>query len=209
MEEATSQVPQVILVVPGGGHLCEHLYVNIYTNTQCRVCEACDQMDRRGRRSTWTVTQIIQPNPHGSHTTHDLFRGEAERLLIRGCAAVAWGLRGDGVHFDWFLKLLWPLVTGWVILCWPIQHQPSYWGDSRCFIGKSFSFRIKEERDPKSILEMETVFPSAALPHSASMPAYSFHEVIKPPSSSPSWLARGYFLAIDSVFSAVTSECYL
>lgn len=52
VEEATSQVPQVILAVTGGGHLCEHLYVNIYANTQCHVCEARDQMDRRGRKST-------------------------------------------------------------------------------------------------------------------------------------------------------------
>lgn len=56
----------------------------------------------------------------------------------------------------------------------------------------TFHLGSKEERDPKSILEMETVFPSAAL----SLPAYLFHEVIRPPSSSCSWLARGYFPAM-------------
>lgn len=65
---------------------------------------------------------------------------------------------------------------------------------------RAFHLGSKEGRDPKSILEMETVFPSATPPHPASIPAYSFHEVIRPPSSSLSWLARGYFLAITGHF---------
>ena len=33
------------------------------------------------------------------------------------------------VHFDWFFKLLWLLLSGWVILCWPATGwlQCAWW----------------------------------------------------------------------------------
>lgn len=102
-------------------------------------------------------------DPHRSHRTHNLVRRESKRLLIWGCAAMAWGLCGNRVHFDGLFELLWPLITRWVILSRPIQQQSSYsrGSSSRTFYWEEL-FHLGSWRDPKSSLGMGRVVPSVS-----------------------------------------------